>query len=125
MLASREAGISLVCLAQTLEAKLEAKGMSMKELAPLSIDSTTEWTYGRSPSRRSSRDSNASGKCPQPGLAVASSFAVGWIVYVELQSGLSGTVSQLSCLQRRAIDVLANSWWFLLSRVFAEWRLVT
>jgi len=44
---------------------LEAKGVSSKELAPLTIDSTTEWTYCRShaasPTRRSSRDSNASG----------------------------------------------------------------
>ena len=46
---------------QALEAKLEAKGMNLKELAPLSIDSTTEWTYGRSPTRRNSRDSTASG----------------------------------------------------------------
>ena len=50
---------------QVLEGKLEAKGVSSKELAPLTIDSTTEWTYTRShmpsPSRRSSRDSNASG----------------------------------------------------------------
>ena len=35
--------------------------MNLKELAPLSIDSTTEWTYGRSPTRRNSRDSTASG----------------------------------------------------------------
>lgn len=51
---------------QILEAKLEAKGVNVKELAPPMLDSTTEWTYYRSPSlhsptAHSSRDSNASG----------------------------------------------------------------
>ncbi len=54
------------CRTQVLEAKLEARGVNVKELAPLMIDSTTEWTYYRTPSLpsptcRSSRDSNASG----------------------------------------------------------------
>ncbi len=54
---------------QVLEGKLEAKGVSSKELAPLTIDSTTEWTYARhvpSPTRRSSRDPNASGHTLPP-----------------------------------------------------------
>lgn len=65
---------------KVLEGKLEAKGVSSKELAPLTIDSTTEWTYCRSshapsPTRRSSRDSNASGGSRRSSSMYSSSLA--------------------------------------------------
>jgi putative heme iron utilization protein len=43
---------SLLSSYKALEAKAEAKGISVKELAPLQIDSATEWVYGRSPTRQ-------------------------------------------------------------------------
>eukprot|EP00884_Botryococcus_braunii_P019655 jgi/Botrbrau1/6373/Bobra.0098s0032.1 len=43
---------SLVSSYKALEAKAEARGLNVKELAPLQIDSATEWLYGRSPTRQ-------------------------------------------------------------------------
>jgi coiled-coil domain-containing protein 6 len=85
---------------KVLEGKLEAKGVSSKELAPLTIDSTTEWTYARhvpSPTRRSSRDSNASG-CSRRSSGMYSS-SLGSLPYMTTQHS-----APLGALRSPSID---------------------
>ena len=49
-------------LAQALEARVEARGVSLKDLA--AIDTTTEWVYGRSPTKTQADVRAASGAGP-------------------------------------------------------------
>ena len=55
-------GYDKMRLEQALEARVEARGVSLKDLA--AIDTTTEWVYGRSPTKTQADVRAASGARP-------------------------------------------------------------